>query len=43
MGMNKELCDLYFSPNIRLIKPRRKWWAGHVARTGRGKMCVGVC
>jgi hypothetical protein len=31
---NKELRDLYFSPNvIRMIKPRIRW-AGHVARMG---------
>ena len=30
---NKELNDLYFSPNIvRVIKSRRIWLAGHVAR-----------
>jgi hypothetical protein len=30
---NEELYDLYCSPNIvRLIKPRRMIWAGHVAR-----------
>jgi hypothetical protein len=32
---NKELNDLYSSPNIiRMIKSRRKRWAGHVARIG---------
>ena len=32
---NKELNDLYCSPNIvRVIKSRRKRWAGHVARMG---------
>jgi hypothetical protein len=30
---NEELRDLYSSPSIiRLIKPRRMRWAGHVAR-----------
>ena len=32
---NKELYDLYCSPNIvRVIKQRRIKWAGHVARMG---------
>jgi len=32
---NEELNDLYSSPNIvRVIKWRRKRWAGHVARMG---------
>jgi len=32
---NKELNDLYSSPNIFcVIKSRRKEWAGHVARMG---------
>jgi hypothetical protein len=36
---DKELNDLYSSPNIfRLIKSRRKRWAGNVARKGRGKV-----
>jgi hypothetical protein len=33
---NKELLDLYSSPNIiRIIKLRRMRWADHVARMGR--------
>jgi len=32
---NEELSDLYSSSNIvRVIKPRRMRWAGHVARMG---------
>ena len=32
---NEELNDLYCSPNIvRMIKWRRMWWEGHVARMG---------
>ena len=32
---NEELNDLYSSPNIiRVIKPRIRKWAGHVARMG---------
>jgi hypothetical protein len=32
---NEELHDLYTSPSIiRIIKPRRMRWAGHVTRLG---------
>jgi hypothetical protein len=35
---NEELRDLYSSPSIiRIIKPRRMRWAGHVARIGEKK------
>jgi hypothetical protein len=38
---NKELSDLYSSPNIvRVIKSRRMRWAGHVARMGGGERLV---
>jgi hypothetical protein len=32
--MNTEICGLYSSLNIRVIKARRMRWAGHVARMG---------
>ena len=35
---NEKLNDLFSSPSIvRVIKSRRKRWAGHVARMGRGE------
>jgi len=39
---NEELNDLYSSPNIlRVIKSWRMRWAGHVARMGEEKGCIG--
>jgi hypothetical protein len=36
--LNEELRDLYSSPNIiRIMKPRRMRWAGHVARIWENK------
>jgi hypothetical protein len=39
---NVELHNLYSSPSIiRMIKPRRMKWEGHVARMGRRGMHIG--
>jgi len=39
---NKELNDLYSSPNIVwVVKSRRIRWAGHVARMGEERGCIG--
>jgi hypothetical protein len=39
---NDELRDLHFSPSIiRILKPRRMRWAGHVARMGRRGTRIG--
>jgi hypothetical protein len=39
--LHNELSDLYSLPNIvRVIKPRRMRWVGHVALMGRGEMCT---
>ena len=39
---NEEPNDLYSSPNIvRVMKSRRMRWAGHVARMGEERGCIG--
>ena len=39
---NEELNDLYCSPNIvRVVKPRRMRWTGHVARMGEERRIQG--
>ena len=41
---NEELNDLYYSPSIvRVIKPRRMRWAGHMARMGEERGVIGSC
>jgi hypothetical protein len=41
---HEELTNIYFSPNIRMNKPRRMRWAVHVVRMGRGEVLQGfVC
>jgi hypothetical protein len=40
---NDELHSLYSSPNIlRVIKPRRMRWVGHVERMGEGRNVYNV-
>jgi len=40
---NEELNELYSSPNIvRVIKSRRKRWAGHVTRMGEERVVYRV-
>jgi hypothetical protein len=43
----RELRDLYSSPNVILVMKSRRRWAGHVARmgdkTGACRVLVGTC
>jgi hypothetical protein len=40
---NEKLHDLYCPPNIvRVIKPRRMRWAGHVVRLVSKETCIGI-
>jgi hypothetical protein len=40
--LNEDHLDLHSSSTIvRVIKSRKIRWAGHVARMGRGEVCVG--
>jgi hypothetical protein len=32
---NEELHNLYYSPNIRIVKSKRMTWAGHVTHMGK--------
>jgi len=42
INLAKERNQLYSSPNIvRVIKSRRMKWAGHVARMGEERGCIG--
>jgi len=39
---NEQLNELYSSPNgVRVIKSRTMRWAGHVARMGEERGCIG--
>jgi hypothetical protein len=41
---SEEPCDLYSSPNIRVMKSRHVRWADHVAcMAGKGNTCRSLC